>query len=63
MIMYKIYNLYGVEWIVYPTLDAAMDAIRDEIECLNMSPDEYTIRMEFIEMTQEEFDALPKVDL
>ena len=63
MIMYQIDDLYGADYVIFPTLDDAMDAIRDEIECGNMFPGELTLTIKLIEMTQAEFDALPQVDI
>jgi hypothetical protein len=51
---------YG--WVTHPTVDALMEAIRDEVEANNYFPDELTIIVKIVEMSQEEFDNLPPVE-
>ncbi len=47
---------YG--WLYYPTIDAVLDDIEVDIECM-MRTDEITIVIKSVEMTQEEIDAIP----
>lgn len=61
MIMYQTEHPdYG--WITHPTVDAVLDELRNEIEANNLFPDELTLKVRMIEMSQEEFDALPDTD-
>ena len=51
---------YG--WLYYPTLAAVLDDIKTDIECMT-GTDEITIVIKSVEMTQEEIDAIPEIDM
>ena len=63
MIMYKITDPHDpdVEYVIYPTIEEALSGLYDMIEPLGLEMP-LSLVIEPVEMTQEEFDALPMVD-
>lgn len=61
--MYKIEDPHDpdIGWMIYPDQDSACRAFIDLLDAIG--PDEpNTWIITAVEMTQEEFDALPKID-
>ena len=50
---------YG--WLTY-TLDELMEELRNDIDCNSFPPDELQFVIKVVDMTQEEYDALPTTD-
>lgn len=52
---------YG--WVTFPTLDDVLYNIREEINANDMfPPDELVLTVRIVEMSQEAYDAMPKID-
>lgn len=61
MIVYQLEHPdYG--WVNYGTLDDVVEEIRMEIDANNLFPGELTITIKIVEMSQENYDALPTTD-
>jgi hypothetical protein len=52
---------YG--WITYTELAAVMEEIQTTIECESILPGDITITVKAVEMSQEQIDDLPEVEL
>lgn len=61
MIVYQLEHPdYG--WVNYGNLDDVVEEIRMEIDANNLFPGELTITIKIVEMSQENYDALPTTD-
>ncbi len=61
MIVYQIEDPdYG--WVTFETIDEALEEIRNELEASSMFENEITFVVKLVEMSPEEFAALPELD-
>lgn len=61
MIVYQINDPdYG--WVTFKTIDEALEEMRNELEAHGEFENEITFVVKLVEMTQEDFDALPVLD-